>query len=174
MLVEPRCDEAARLAVHIEDKGRSRREPALPIVRRSSQLTIERRSELHPARHSALECGAFEGSIASARNLRARCALRSDSWRRPYHPPPPPPPDDPRRLDSAARNPPLDPLLQLDPPLRELELELDALGVGAETGAAMLTAAACHEPLAPAPPVRPPPKPVHVPCDAAPDDVDGR
>ena len=76
-----------------------------------------------------------------------------------YHPPPPPPPEDPPLLD-----PLLDPL---EPPL-ELPEPLDD---GEGTLAAMPTAAAVHEPLAPPPPDRPPPKPVQ--CDGEDADEDG-
>ena len=67
-----------------------------------------------------------------------------------YQPPPPPPPDE-------------DPLLlELEvTPLSPSEPSLELLGFGADTPAAIPPAAATQDALAPAPPDRPPPKPVH-------------
>src|SRR4051812_35264090 len=65
-----------------------------------------------------------------------------------YHPPPPPPPEDP-------------PLLLLL--LELLDEPLELLEAAAATGAARPATAALHDAPLPAPPERPPPKPVHVP-----------
>ena len=80
-------------------------------------------------------------------------------WRLPaeetgYHPPPPPPPDDESELLE-----PLSLLLEVSL-LLELSLLLLDSADCARTPAAMPPAATAHDALAPAPPDRPPPKPV--------------
>src|SRR5688572_3942911 len=78
------------------------------------------------------------------------------SRRQHYHPPPPPPPDDPELLEPLS-------LLELEPPSESAD--------GVRTPAAIPPAATAHDPLAPAPPLRPPPKPVQD-SEAGPDRVD--